>query len=54
MREALGLPTTASDMMIAGIAKQAGAPLATRNLRDFERLPIELIDPWNVSERTFR
>lgn len=46
LREKKGVPTTASDMMIAGIAAYASAALATRNIRDFQHLPIELIDPW--------
>jgi predicted nucleic acid-binding protein len=46
LRESLGLPSTASDMMIAGIASTAGARLATRNMRDFAQLPLTLIDPW--------
>jgi predicted nucleic acid-binding protein len=46
-RESLGLPTTASDMMIAGIAAVTDAALATRNTRDFTQLPLTLIDPWS-------
>jgi len=46
MREAAGLASHPSDMMIAGIAAAAGAPLATRNIKDFGALPIELFDPW--------
>ncbi len=46
LREAQGLPTQASDMMIAGITLMASATLATRNTRDFTHLPIPLIDPW--------
>lgn len=48
MREAAGLPSQPSAMMIAGIAAVAGAALATRNTRDFEGLPIQLIDPWRA------
>jgi predicted nucleic acid-binding protein len=47
-RERLGLPAAASDMMIAGIAATAGANLATRNIRDFEGLPIAVVDPWQA------
>ena len=46
MREAAGLSSHPSDMMIAGIAAVAGAALATRNIKDFGALPIELLDPW--------
>ena len=34
------------DSIIAATAIQAGATLATRNIVDFERLGIPLIDPW--------
>ena len=45
-RDTSGLPSTASDMMIAGITAAAGATLATRNTKDFEGLPLRLCDPW--------
>ena len=48
LREASGLPSQPSDMMIAGIAAVAGAALATRNTRDFAGLPVEVIDPWRA------
>ena len=48
MREAAGLSSPPSDMMIAGIAAVAGAALATRNTRDFGGLPLEVIDPWRA------
>ncbi|WP_298332519.1 PIN domain-containing protein [Asticcacaulis sp.] len=48
-RDATGRPSTASDMMIAGIAAAAGAQLATRNVKDFEGLPIIISDPWAVN-----
>ncbi len=44
-REA-GQALTVEDGMIAAICRQHGVALATRNLRDFEGLGIELIDPW--------
>ena len=45
-REGMGLPTTPSDMMIAGIVMQNSGSFATRNSRDFAYLPIKVIDPW--------
>jgi predicted nucleic acid-binding protein len=36
----------AMDALIAASAIAASARLATRNLRDFERLGIELVNPW--------
>jgi predicted nucleic acid-binding protein len=50
MRDTAGFPSQPSDMMIAGITATAGAALATRNTRDFEHLPIQLIDPWRAYE----
>jgi len=35
-------------MMIAGIARKAGAALATRAIRDFEGLPVEVVNPWGA------
>ncbi|HWU49745.1 MAG TPA: type II toxin-antitoxin system VapC family toxin [Asticcacaulis sp.] len=46
MREVAGKPTTASDMMIAGIAAVADAILATRNHKDFDGLPLRIVNPW--------
>ena len=45
-REGMGLPATPSDIMIAGIVMQVDGSLATRNIRDFEHLPIGLVNPW--------
>jgi predicted nucleic acid-binding protein len=45
-RAAMGRPVHDSDAQIAGICRSRGAALATRNVRDFEGLGIELIDPW--------
>lgn len=46
LRENMGLPSTPSDMMIAGIVASVSASLATRNTRDFLHLPITIINPW--------
>jgi predicted nucleic acid-binding protein len=46
LRERAGLGSQPSDMMIAGIASTTGAALATRNVRDFAGLPVEVVDPW--------
>ena len=47
LRESLGLGSSPSDMMIAGIAMANGASLATRNVADFAGLPISVADPWS-------
>ena len=48
LREAAGSTCQPSDMMIAGIVSVAGAALATRNVRDFSGLPIQVLDPWRA------
>ena len=49
-REKKGLNSDAVDMMIAAIAKVAGAKLATRNTGDFEACGIALVNPWPAAE----
>lgn len=46
MREAAGLASSASDMLIAATAATLGATLATRNVRDFTELPVPVENPW--------
>lgn len=41
-----GFKLDAPDAIIAATAITRGACLATRNFRHFERLAIELVDPW--------
>lgn len=48
IREATGLASQPSDMLIAGIVSSLGASLATRNTSDFAGLPLQLINPWSV------
>lgn len=47
MKEAMGKAAASSDMMIAGIVLAMGAALATRNVRDFDGLGLNLINPWS-------
>lgn len=47
-RSAMGRPISQSDAMIAAIARVRGATVVTRNIRDFERCGIEVINPWLV------
>ncbi|SCX13216.1 putative ribonuclease FitB [Agrobacterium sp. DSM 25558] len=47
-RRMLGRPISQFDAQIAAIAISRGAMLATRNIGDFEMLPIEIINPWDV------
>lgn len=46
-RLAAGRPISMADAQIAGTALVHGAAIATRNIKDFDGLGIELIDPWN-------
>jgi predicted nucleic acid-binding protein len=46
VRETLGLGSSPSDMMIAGIVMANGVSLATRNVADFTGVPISITDPW--------
>lgn len=48
-RRALGRPISQFDAQIAAIARQSGAKLATRNITDFERCGVALVDPWSNS-----
>ena len=45
-RRAIGKPLDFRDIEIAGIVASRRAKLATRNVRHFQDLGIELIDPW--------
>lgn len=45
-RRAIGKPLDFRDIEIAGIVSARQATLATRNLRHFQDLRIELVDPW--------
>jgi toxin FitB len=46
-RRRSGRPIEIRDVQIAGIASARKAAIATRNLRHFEGLGPELIDPWS-------
>lgn len=46
-RLAAGRPISMADAQIAGTALVHGAAIATRNIKDFDGLGIELINPWN-------
>ncbi len=47
-RIAKGLNIGARDTQIAGIVVSRGAALATRNIKDFADLDVDLIDPWRA------
>jgi toxin FitB len=45
-RQRAGTSTDIRDTQIAGIAVARRATLATRNVRHFEALDIEVVNPW--------
>lgn len=46
-RDHAGLPIDGFDAQIASICRTHRAALATRNVKDFRDLEVDLIDPWN-------
>jgi predicted nucleic acid-binding protein len=48
-RQSTGRTVEIRDAQIAGIATVRKAVLATRNIRHFEDLGINLVDPWSAS-----
>ncbi len=45
-RRRAGRPIGEADCQIAGITRQRGAVLVTRNVRDFLGSGVEIVDPW--------
>jgi toxin FitB len=50
-REHSGSPISGFDAQIAAVCRAHRATLATRNTDDFDRLGIDLVDPWNPVSR---
>ena len=46
-RRSIGRPISQLDAQIAAIAASRGASIATRNIRDFEHLDLDIINPWD-------
>ena len=46
MRRSAGRRFAPADCQIAAIARSRNMAVATRNVRDFEGIPIEVVDPW--------
>jgi toxin FitB len=44
--ERAGKPMSFADAQIAAIAREHGATLATRNVKDFSTTGLSLVDPW--------
>ncbi len=49
MRRSAGRPVGPADCQIAAIARSRHMAVATRNVRDFEDVDIEVVDPWAVA-----
>lgn len=47
-RRRAGRPISHFDAQIAAIARCAGAVIATRNVTDYERCGVKIINPWDV------
>ncbi len=45
-RRSAGRPIAPADCQIAAIARCRGIAIATRNVRDFREVGIEVVDPW--------
>lgn len=48
-RRAAGRPVSQSEGQIAAIARSRGMAVATRNVRHFDGMAVDLIDPWAAS-----
>ena len=48
-RRAAGRPVAPADCQIAAIARFRNMAVATRNVRDFADMAIEVIDPWTAA-----
>ena len=47
-RRSAGRPFAPADCQIAAIARSRGMAVATRNVRDFEDIEVEVVDPWTA------
>ena len=47
-RRAAGRPIAPADCQIAAIARSRNMAVATRNVRDFAGMAIEVVDPWTA------
>ena len=47
-RRRAGRPISHFDAQIAAIARSAGAAIATRNVTDYDRCGVKILDPWDV------
>ena len=48
MRRSAGRPVAPMDCQMAAVAASRGLAVATRNVRDFEHMGIEIVNPWTA------
>lgn len=48
IRRRAGRPTATIDLMITAIARSEGATVVTRNVSDFNRCGVAVVNPWDV------
>ncbi len=48
-RRVLGRPVSQADGQIAAIARSRGMAVATRNIRDFQDMGVDVLDPWDAA-----
>ena len=48
-RRSAGRPIAPADCQIAAIARCRGMAMATRNVRDFGDIDVEIVDPWTAA-----
>ena len=48
-RRAAGRTVAPADCQIAAIARSRGMAVATRNIRDFDVVGVEVVDPWTAA-----
>ena len=48
-RRLVGRPVAPADCQVAAIARSRDMAVATRNVRDFEDVGVEVIDPWQAA-----
>ena len=49
MRRSAGRTIPPADCQVAAIARSRGLAVATRNVRDFENIGIEIVNPWTTA-----
>ncbi len=48
-RRSVGRPVAPADCQIAAIARSRGMKVATRNVRDFDDIGVDIVNPWTAA-----